>query len=94
MRVVARASWLQFSRPPPWTLATGPVGLLEEGLPSLFGVLAMRDARGTLEHGVKAALLAPGLRSIREWTDNDLEPADVLAAIDAWDVANPSGGGR
>jgi len=64
-----------------WRLATGPEGLMRQGLPSLLGVMAMRDGRGTLEHGVKAALLAPGLRPIREWDDNEFEAEAVLRAV-------------
>ncbi|MFO0566860.1 MAG: SCO family protein [Polyangiaceae bacterium] len=64
-----------------WTLATGPYGLMTEGLPSLLGIMAMRDQKGTLNHGVKAALLDPELRSLREWEDNGFSAEDVVGAV-------------
>ncbi len=64
-----------------WTLATGPNGLMRKGLPSLIGVLALPDRKGTINHGVKAALWAPGLNEIRAWDNNDFEAEDVVTAV-------------
>lgn len=62
-----------------WTFATGPQGLMTDGLPSLFGVLALPDPHGELSHTIKIALLAPGLRMHAEWTDNAITPELVRA---------------
>ncbi len=64
-----------------WILATGPTALMEDALPSLFGVLALPNGRGSIAHSVKIALLAPGLESVREWDDNKLEPEDVVRLV-------------
>jgi cytochrome oxidase Cu insertion factor (SCO1/SenC/PrrC family) len=64
-----------------WTLATGPARLLSEGLPSIFGLLAVPDGQGSIAHSVKAALLEPGLSSIKEWDNNDFEPAAVVELV-------------
>lgn len=76
-----------------WRLATGPEALMQRGLPSLLGVMAMRDGRGTLTHGVKAALLAPGLRPFEEWDDNAFEAEEVVRAVLAHgaDAGAPAG---
>lgn len=64
-----------------WTFATGPEKLLSDGLPSLFGVLALPRRGGSIGHTVKAALLTPGLVSLKEWEDNRFEPSDVVNAV-------------
>lgn len=64
-----------------WHLATGPHELMESALPSLFSVLALPRAPGDIQHTVKAALLAPGLRIAKEWPDNAFSAADVIAEV-------------
>ena len=63
-----------------WTLATGPMELMEETLPAMFGVRA-RDSGDTIAHNVRAALLAPGLRKHKEWRDNSFAPEEVIAEV-------------
>lgn len=64
-----------------WYLATGPDELVQSALPSLFSVLALPRAPGDIQHSVKVALLAPGLRIAKEWPDNAFSVDDVLAEI-------------
>lgn len=64
-----------------WSLATGPAELVQSALPSLFSVLALPRAPGDIQHSVKVALLAPGLRIAKEWPDNAFSVDDVLAEI-------------
>lgn len=64
-----------------WHLATGPEELMQSALPSLFSVLALPRAPGDIQHTVKVALLAPGLRIAKEWPDNAFSVDDVLAEI-------------
>ena len=66
---------------PDWILATGDEELLSSHLPSMFNVLAAPHETLGISHSVKAALLAPGLRSAREWKDNQILPAEVFAAM-------------
>jgi protein SCO1 len=64
-----------------WTLATGPEELVTEALPSLFNVLALPRAPGDIQHTVKLALLAPGLRIAAEWKENAARPEEILGAV-------------
>ena len=66
---------------PAWTFATGPEDLMTEALPRMFGVVARKGAKGEIEHTVKVALLRPGLRSMKEWTNNRFEPRDVVKLV-------------
>ncbi|MEZ4220650.1 MAG: SCO family protein [Polyangiaceae bacterium] len=64
-----------------WTFATGPEGLMREGLPSMLGIMVMPDGQGTISHGVKASLIAPGLAVIESWDDNAFEAEQVVAKV-------------
>lgn len=64
-----------------WTLATGEPALLTEGLPSLFNVLSLPSADGTLDHTVKLALLDPTLRQVAEWKDNAVTADEIVARV-------------
>jgi protein SCO1 len=62
-----------------WTFATGEVGLVDDVLPSLFNIVALKSG-DTITHAVKVALLAPGRRPIAEWTDATFTTDDVVRA--------------
>ena len=68
-----------------WTLAGGPEKLVRKGLPSLFNVLAIPGPEGTIDHGVKAILLQPGLMPKREdgwtWPDNQFDPSKIVETL-------------
>jgi protein SCO1/2 len=64
-----------------WTFATGPIELLEERLPKMFGVLAMDDPKAGKAHNVKAVLLGPGLMAQEEWKDNSFEPEAIIEMV-------------
>lgn len=64
-----------------WTLATGPRGLMTDGLPSMFGVLALPDRHTILDHSVKIALLGPDRRLQAEYKGDAYDPAAVIDAI-------------
>lgn len=64
-----------------WTFATGEPALMTDGLPSLFNVLSLPDADGTLDHTIKLALLDPSGRQVAEWKDNAVTADDVFAAM-------------
>lgn len=64
-----------------WTLATGPEGLMTDGLPSMFGVLALPDRHAILDHTVKIALLGPDRRLQAEYKGDAYDPAVVVDAI-------------
>lgn len=66
---------------PNWTFATGPVELMEETLPKMFGVLATDDPKAGKAHNVKAALLGPGLQPREEWRDNSFEPEQIIELV-------------
>lgn len=66
---------------PTWTFATGPVELMEETLPKMFGVLATDDPKAGKAHNVKAALLGPGLQAREEWKDNSFEPQAIIELV-------------
>ena len=65
-----------------WILASGPTGLMDNDLPSIFGVLAVAGRDSQITHTVKVALLAPGLVHIADWEDNQVEPAAIIKLID------------
>jgi len=64
-----------------WTFATGEPELMTDGLPSLFNVLSLPDADGTLDHTIKLTLIGPDGRHVAEWKDNAVTTADVLSAM-------------
>lgn len=64
-----------------WTFATGEPGLMTDGLPSLFNVLSLPDADGTLDHTIKLVLVDPSGRQVAQWVDNAVTPADVFAVM-------------
>ena len=64
-----------------WTFATGEAALMTDGLPSLFNVLSLPDADGTLDHTIKLALLDPSGRQVAEWKDNAVTADDVFGAM-------------
>jgi len=63
-----------------WSFFTGPVGLVDNALPSLFNVIAF-PSEETLSHNVKLALVDPDLKDIKSWPDNEFKPEDVIAEI-------------
>ncbi|MFT6144290.1 MAG: protein SCO1/2 [Myxococcota bacterium] len=64
-----------------WTFATGEPALMIDGLPSLFNVLSLPDADGTLDHTIKLVLLDPSGRQVAEWKDNVVTADDVFRAM-------------
>ncbi len=64
-----------------WTLATGPDELLNDAIPSLFGVLALPLSNGEITHSVKVGLLKPGLEMVAEWPDNAFLPGEVVEHV-------------
>lgn len=64
-----------------WTFATGEPALMTNGLPSLFNVLSLPDAEGTLDHTIKLVLLDPSGRQVAEWKDNAVTADDVFQAM-------------
>ncbi len=64
-----------------WRLATGPVGLVDDALPNLFGVLSLPDGHGGFTHTVKLALLRPGLAIEAEWTENAVRPDQIVDRV-------------
>jgi protein SCO1 len=66
-----------------FTLATGAAGIVDDALPSLFNVIALPRA-GTIDHGVKIALLGPGRRPVAEWSDADVSVDEVRARGASW----------
>jgi hypothetical protein len=52
-----------------------------DGLPSLFNVLSLPDADGTLDHTIKLVLLDPSGRQVAEWKDNVVTADDVFRAM-------------
>ena len=68
-----------------WIMATGPAELVNTELPSLFNVMAVPDQSSVIRHSVKIALLRPGLRDLKEWPDNKVDPQAVIDLILATD---------
>ena len=66
---------------PGWIFATGPDELMESALPAMFDVDAQRTDAGSIDHTVRVALLEPGLRLSRAWTDNAFEPQAVIDLV-------------
>ncbi len=62
-------------------MATGERELMEDALPSLFGVLALPAGESIIKHTVKIALVAPGLEPVEEWSNNEVTAAEVLDLI-------------
>lgn len=61
-----------------WTLATGPVGLVDDALPSMMGVLTLPKGDGDVSHTVKIALVRPGWTIAEEWVDGSFSTDAVL----------------
>lgn len=64
-----------------WIFATGPEELVANALPSLVNVLALPRGPADIQHTLKIVLMAPGRVIIREWTDNELSPDQVIDLI-------------
>jgi len=64
-----------------WTLATGPKGLVQTAFPSLFNVFALPRGDGVISHNVNTGLLAPNRMSIKEWTNNEFTPDEVIDLV-------------
>ena len=64
-----------------WTLATGPKGLVQTAFPSLFNVFAFPRGDGVISHNVNTGLLAPNRMSIKEWTNNEFDPDEVIDIV-------------
>ncbi len=64
-----------------WTLASGPHKLLQDEIPAMFGVIALERGDGDISHGVKMALLAPGLKAVDEWDNNNVEPEQIVERV-------------
>ena len=65
-----------------FTLATGAPGIVDDALPSLWNIVALRRG-GTIDHGVKIALLGPDRRPIAEW-GADVGADEVLQKVATW----------
>lgn len=63
-----------------WTLGTGDVGLLREGLPSLFNVMALGAAPAT-SHPVKLTLMRPDGTLDQSWDDGAFELEALRARL-------------
>lgn len=79
--VLAKYGEIMLKEIPNWTFATGPIELMEETLPRMFGVLAQDHPKAGKAHNVKAALLGPGLVPLEEWKDNDFDPQDIVDSV-------------
>lgn len=72
----------QGADPARWTVATGPEGLVDDALPTLFNVLVLPDGRGGVQHTVKLVLIGPDGRIEAEWKD-DAATVDAIVAAAA-----------
>jgi len=64
-----------------WHFTTGPKGLVTDALPSLFNVAGFENGPALITHNVKLSLLAPGLKDLKDWKDNEYEPKKVVEFI-------------
>jgi len=64
-----------------WTLATGPKGLVQTAFPSLFNVFALPRGDGVISHNVNTGLVAPNRAVVKEWTNNEFDPDEVIGIV-------------
>jgi cytochrome oxidase Cu insertion factor (SCO1/SenC/PrrC family) len=78
--VLASYSELLRKDVPAWTFATGPEELMQQVLPSMFGVRARKE-QGSIAHTIKAGLLRPGLRVEKQWKNNSFTAKEIVEMV-------------